>query len=75
MIDMLQSKILQTPWVHVSVCCFDLHSGDEQFFRKMGSLKKFKRVASVVKVMASAFWDCEGVLMIDFLQKGHASKF
>ncbi|XP_030003909.1 histone-lysine N-methyltransferase SETMAR-like [Sphaeramia orbicularis] len=32
--------------------------------------KKFKRVASVGKVMASVFWDCEGVLMVDYLQKG-----
>ena len=33
--------------------------------------KKFKRVPSVGKVMASVFWDCEGVLMIDYLQKRH----
>ena len=32
------------------------------------SPKKFKQVASVGKVMASVFLDCEGVLMID-LQK------
>ena len=27
--------------------------------------KTFKRVPSVGKVMASVFWDCEGVLMIE----------
>ena len=32
--------------------------------------KKFKRVSSVGKLMASVFRDCEEVLMIDFLQKG-----
>ena len=31
---------------------------------------EFKRVQSVGKVMTSLFCDCEGVLMIDYLQKG-----
>jgi histone-lysine N-methyltransferase SETMAR len=33
-------------------------------------LVKFRRTASAGKVMASVFWDSEGVLMIDYLQKG-----
>lgn len=32
--------------------------------------KKFKQTATAKKVMASVFWDSEGVLMIDYLQKG-----
>lgn len=31
---------------------------------------KFRKVASAGKVMASVFWDSEGVLMIDYLEKG-----
>ena len=32
--------------------------------------KKFKVTASSGKVMASVFWDAEGVIMVDFLKKG-----
>ena len=32
--------------------------------------KKFKRVSSAVKVMASVFWDSQGVIMIDYLKQG-----
>ncbi len=32
--------------------------------------KKFKTVLSAGKVMASVFWDSEGILMIDYLQSG-----
>lgn len=32
--------------------------------------KKFKSTPSSGKVMASVFWDAEGVIMIDYLQKG-----
>ena len=31
---------------------------------------KFRKIASVGKVMASVFWDSEGVLMIDYLERG-----
>ena len=31
---------------------------------------KFRRVASVGKVMASVFWDREGVLLVDYLEQG-----
>jgi len=31
---------------------------------------KFRKIASVGKVMASVFWDSEGVLMIDCLERG-----
>ena len=30
---------------------------------------KFKRVPSVGKVMTSVFWDCEGMLKIEYIQK------
>ena len=33
--------------------------------------KKFKVTASSGKVMASVYWDSEGVIMVDFLKKGH----
>jgi len=33
-------------------------------------LVKFRRIASAGKVMASVFWDSEGVLVIDYLEKG-----
>ena len=32
-------------------------------------LKKFRRQASAGKVMATVFWDAEGVIMLDFLPK------
>ena len=32
--------------------------------------KKFKRAHSVWKVMASIFWDSQGVIMIDYLEQG-----
>ena len=32
--------------------------------------KKFKRVSSAGKVMASIFWDSQGVIMIDYLEQG-----
>ncbi|XP_066270858.1 histone-lysine N-methyltransferase SETMAR-like [Branchiostoma lanceolatum] len=56
-------------WVHH----FDPESKEKsKEWTKKGSQlpKKFKRVASVGKVMASVFWDSEGVIMIDYLQKG-----
>ncbi|CAH1241963.1 SETMAR [Branchiostoma lanceolatum] len=56
-------------WVHH----FDPESKEQsKEWAKKGSQppKKFKRVASVGKVMASVFWHSEGVIMIDYLQKG-----
>ena len=38
--------------------------------RAFPSPKEFKIGAPVSKVMASVFWDSEGVLMIDYLQRG-----
>ena len=32
--------------------------------------KKFKRVSSAGKVMASVFWDNQGVTMVNYLEKG-----
>ena len=32
--------------------------------------KKFKRLNSAGKVMASIFWDSQGVIMIDSLEQG-----
>jgi Transposase. len=32
--------------------------------------KKFKTVRSAGKVMASVFWDDEGMIMVDFLEQG-----
>ena len=34
-------------------------------------LTKFKRTSSAQKVMASVFWNSEGVIMIDYLERGH----
>ena len=34
--------------------------------------KKAKTVPSAAKVMASVFWDADGILQIDYLQKGQA---
>lgn len=31
---------------------------------------KFRKIASAGKVMASVFWDSEGILMIDYLERG-----
>ena len=33
--------------------------------------KKFKRVSLAGKVLASVFWDSQGVIMIDNLEQGH----
>ena len=30
---------------------------------------KFKRTSSAGKVMAIVFWDCDGVIMVDFFEK------
>ena len=35
------------------------------------SPKKFKRVYSAGKVVASIFWDSQVVIMIDYLEQGH----
>ena len=32
---------------------------------------KCRKIASAGKVMASVFWDCDGVVMIEYLEKGH----
>jgi histone-lysine N-methyltransferase SETMAR len=32
--------------------------------------KKFKAIPSASKIMATAFWDCEGVILIDVLPRG-----
>ena len=34
------------------------------------STMKFKRVSSAGKVMASFFWDNQGVIMVDYLEEG-----
>ena len=31
----------------------------------------FKRISSTGKVMATVFWDCDCVIMVDFLEKGN----
>ena len=38
-----------------------------------GSLppKKFRRVFSAGKVIASIFWDSQGFIMVDYLEEGH----
>ena len=35
------------------------------------ALKKFKRVSSAGKVMASIFWDIQGVIIVDYLEERH----
>jgi hypothetical protein len=32
--------------------------------------KKFKAIPSASKIMATVFWDCEGVILIDVLPGG-----
>jgi hypothetical protein len=32
--------------------------------------KKFKVISSAGKIMATVFWDCHGILMIDYPNKG-----
>ena len=43
-----------------------------QQWKHPGSLppKKFKRVHSAGKVLASIFWDSQGVIMTDYLEQG-----
>jgi hypothetical protein len=36
--------------------------------------KKFKRVPSTVKMMASFFWNSQGIIMIDYLEQGRTIK-
>jgi len=36
--------------------------------------KKFRVQKSAVKVLASVFWDQDGILLIDYLPKGQLSK-
>ena len=57
-------------WVHH----FDLESKKQSMqWKHPGSPppKKFKRVSSAGKVMASIFWDNQGVIMVDYLEEGH----
>ena len=56
-------------WVHH----FDLESKMQSKQRKHpGSSphKKFKRVHTTGKVVASIFWESQGVIMIDYLEQG-----
>ena len=32
--------------------------------------KKFKRVYSAAKILASIFWNSQGVIMVDYLEEG-----
>jgi hypothetical protein len=34
--------------------------------------KKFKQTLSAIKLMTAVFWDREGVLMVEFMQRGTA---
>ena len=57
-------------WVHH----FDPESKEQsKQWKHQGSPppKKFRHSTSVGKVMASVFWDCKGVIMVNYLQRGH----
>ena len=56
-------------WVHH----FDSEAKKQNMqWNHPGSLhpKKFKRVSSTGKVMASIFWDSQGIIMVDYLEEG-----
>ena len=57
-------------WVHH----FDPESNvQSKQWKRVGSPppRKFKKTSSAQKVMASVFWDKDGVIMIDYLERGH----
>ncbi len=57
-------------WVHH----FDPESKQQsKMWKHIGSPppRKFKVVAAQRKIMASVFWDIEGIIMIDYLERGH----
>ena len=33
--------------------------------------RKFKRTSSAVKVMTTVFWNCDGAILVDFVEKGN----
>src|SRR6476469_8438797 len=53
-------------------CITTLLSQNNNQNKRQGSLppKKAKALLSAKKVMASVFWDCKGVIMVDYLTKG-----
>jgi hypothetical protein len=56
-------------WVHH----FDSESKQESMqwhIKGSSSPNKFKVAPSAEKIMATIFWDCQGILMIDYLNKG-----
>ncbi|XP_063384365.1 uncharacterized protein LOC134670469 [Cydia fagiglandana] len=55
-------------WIHY----FDPETKQQSMTWKRA--KKFKVASSAGKVMASVFWDAEGVIMIEYLEKGTTIK-
>jgi histone-lysine N-methyltransferase SETMAR len=56
-------------WVHH----FDSESKQESMqwhIKGSSTPNKFKVTPSAEKIMATVFWDCQGILMIDYLNKG-----
>ncbi|KAM3914022.1 histone-lysine N-methyltransferase SETMAR-like [Leptodactylus fuscus] len=56
-------------WIHH----FDPETKQQSITWKRGNeptLKKFKVSSSAGKVMVSVFWDAEGIIMVDYLEKG-----
>ena len=46
-----------------------LHHRMHKLNSALGNSKKFKTQPSAGKVMATVFWDAQGVIMLDFLAK------
>lgn len=69
--DDIFSRIITTDetWIHQ----YDPESKQESMqWTKRGEKppRKFKVQKSQLKIMATIFWDCEGILLIDYLPKG-----
>ena len=69
--DFIERVVTQNEtWVHH----FDPVKNAEQTLKAqwLSPPKKFKRVHSAEKVVASIIWDSQGVIMIDYLEEGSA---
>lgn len=69
--DLIISRLVtgDETWVHH----YDPESKQESMqwhIKGSSPPKKFKVTPSAGKIMATIFWDCEGILLIDYLKKG-----
>lgn len=68
--------ILLTEFVGFTITKHHMDARDKAVIQTAGTsaLKKTKHVSSVRKVVATAFWNTYGVVLINYLEKGKQSR-